>query len=144
LQLYTCSFPHVYVANESGVKILLYLSPLSNSTLTAVLYQVFPSITQYAQHICCPCKPNCYKFQCVGTCDYLAINHYTTFFTYQSEEDSVFLLGTGVANTPDDKYATASSGWLQVSKKRTAEFTLCTRVYVFFNLYFSHFGTQFF
>nr|ADD92156.1 beta-glucosidase [Odontotermes formosanus] len=49
-----------------------------------------------------------------GTWDYLGINHYTTFFTYRSESESLLLLGTGVANIANEKYATGSSTWLQV------------------------------
>jgi len=31
-------------------------------------------------------------------------------------------MDTGVTNVLDDKYPTASSGWLQVSRQRTANF----------------------
>nr|APM84101.1 GH1 beta-glucosidase [Microcerotermes annandalei] len=49
-----------------------------------------------------------------GTWDYLGLNHYTTFFTLQSKEESMFLKDTGVANIQDDKYPSAASEWLQV------------------------------
>jgi hypothetical protein len=48
--------------------------------------------------------------------DFLAINHYTTFFTYQSQKDTSILVDAGVNNIVDDNYATASSAWLQVSR----------------------------
>jgi len=49
-----------------------------------------------------------------GTWDFLGINHYTTLFTYQSQEQSIFLMDTGVNTILDDRYYSVPSGWLQV------------------------------
>jgi hypothetical protein len=51
----------------------------------------------------------------------LGINHYTTFFTLQSQKESLYLMDVGVTNIVDDKYATGSSVWLQVSRQGTAK-----------------------
>jgi hypothetical protein len=59
------------------------------------------------------------------------MNHYTTFFTYQSQKESVFLMDTGVDNILDDKYATASSGWLQVNRPETAKFIHHIDIYMY-------------
>jgi hypothetical protein len=51
----------------------------------------------------------------LGTWDFLGINHYTTLFTYPSQNESIFFMDTGVDNIQVDKYATASADWIQVS-----------------------------
>jgi hypothetical protein len=66
------------------------------------------------------CKPK----QCslyLGTWDYLALNHYTVYFVRQSRDSKFGLTDTGVADIPDDSYATAASQWLQVCRKGNAE-----------------------
>jgi hypothetical protein len=72
-----------------------------------------------------------------GTWDYLSINHYTTFFTYQSDKGEFIFKDTGVAHIRDDKYATAASGWLQVSKQGNAKL-ICVCI-SFFTLLEIHF-----
>ena len=49
-----------------------------------------------------------------GTWDFLGINHYTTYFTYQSQKATTFLMDTGVDHSPDENYAASSAKWLQV------------------------------
>jgi len=44
------------------------------------------------------------------------MNHYTTFFTQQSQKESLFLMDTGVTIVVNEKYTTAASGWIQVSR----------------------------
>jgi hypothetical protein len=61
------------------------------------------------------------------------VNTYTTFFVRQSDEDSVFLSDTGVVSIPNDKYATAASEWLQVSRQGTAK-PVCVSTSVFTSL----------
>jgi hypothetical protein len=61
----------------------------------------------------------------------LGINHYTTFFTLQSQKESILFMDTGVTDIVDDKYATASSVWLQVSRKGTAEVILHIGLYIY-------------
>jgi hypothetical protein len=56
-----------------------------------------------------------------GSWDFLALNHYTTFFPYVSQEDSEFVIDTRVANILDDMYATSSAEWQQVSRPETAK-----------------------
>ena len=51
----------------------------------------------------------------------MGLNHYTTFFTQQSQKDSIFFMDTGVTHIPDDKYPTAASEWLQVSRQCSAK-----------------------
>jgi hypothetical protein len=57
----------------------------------------------------------------LGTWDYLALNHYTVYFVHQSRESKFLLMDTGVADIPDDNYATAASRWLQVRRQGIAE-----------------------
>jgi hypothetical protein len=57
------------------------------------------------------------EFYCVGTWDFLALNHYTTFFTYESEEDDSIFPDSDVGMTQDENYSTAASFWLQVNNK---------------------------
>jgi len=49
-----------------------------------------------------------------GTWDFLGINHYTTFYVKESQNESILLVGTGVEYIRDDDVPTAVSEWLQV------------------------------
>jgi hypothetical protein len=51
-----------------------------------------------------------------GTWDFLALNHYTTFFVSESMEGVSIFMDSGVGKIPDPSYLTASSRWLQVKK----------------------------
>jgi hypothetical protein len=61
-------------------------------------------------------KPKSYKPCFAGTCDYLALSHYTTFFTSQTQKDSPLIMDYGIRIVKKEEYATASSDWLQVKK----------------------------
>jgi hypothetical protein len=44
----------------------------------------------------------------------MGINHYTTLFVQESQNEAAFLIGTGVNFIQDDKYPVAASAWIQV------------------------------
>jgi hypothetical protein len=75
------------------------------------------------------------EFYCVGTCDFLALNHYTTFFTYESEEGDSIFADSDVGMIQDENYATAASFWLQVGKEI---FVTC---FMYLRLHFGVFTT---
>jgi hypothetical protein len=74
------------------------------------------------------CKPKPCSL-CLGTWDYLGLNRYTIYFVHQGQESKPMLMDTGVANIPDDNYATASSQWLQVRRQANAERIFRVAVY---------------
>ena len=66
------------------------------------------------------CRPNSCSLY-LGTWDYLALNHYTTYFVHQGRESNSMLMDVGVAHILDDRYPTAASQWLQVCRQGNAE-----------------------
>jgi hypothetical protein len=50
-----------------------------------------------------------------GAWDFLALNHYTTFFTYESEEGVSIIPDSDVCMMQDDNYSIGASFWLQVN-----------------------------
>jgi hypothetical protein len=69
----------------------------------------------------------------------MGINHYTTLFIQESQNESPFLLGTGVTNIQDDKYPNAASEWMQVSRQGTSKnihhtgLHICSCIYIYWN-----------
>lgn len=53
----------------------------------------------------------------VGTWDFLALNHYTTFFVSENKERFPLFMDSDVGVIQDETYPIAASVWLQVNKE---------------------------
>jgi hypothetical protein len=66
---------------------------------------------------CIVCSRRWQKSYYIGTWDFLAVNHYTTYFAYESEEGVSIIPDSNICVTQDENYPIGASFWLQVSEQ---------------------------